>query len=205
MNDDTGRVMLLRITLVGTTPPIWRMIEVPESYTFWDLHVAVQDAMGWLDYHLHSFLSRVPATGELIRIGIPDGPLDDGIVSGREVPMTRYLAQSGDVVRYEYDFGDGWLHTIELLAIQPKDASLTYPRCVDGARACPPEDCGGIERYHDLLEILADPKHPEHEDMNEWLKGHAKNYYPFDPDAFDPAAVAFRDPEVRWRMAFEDL
>lgn len=197
-----SKVFRLRISLRDIEPPIWRLIDVPESYSFWDLHVAIQDAMGWLDYHFHSFNSR-PLKGPAVSIGIPDDEMDDGTLPGWEVPISRYLVNPGDALEYEYDFGDGWSHEVELADIHTREKARKYPVCVDGSRACPPEDCGGVPGYHELLEALADPLHPEYEGMVEWLKGHAKNYYPYDPDAFDCTAVQFSNPKERFRIAFD--
>ncbi len=180
-------VFRLRVSLRDIEPPIWRLIDVPGSYSFWDLHVAIQDAMGWLDYHLHLFKSA-PRKGPVVSIGIPDDELDDEILPAWEVPISRYLTSPGDALEYDYDFGDDWSHEIELLEILAKDRGTKYPLCIDGAGACPPEDCGGVPGYYELLEALADLDHAEHEDMVEWLKGHAKNYYPYDPDDFDRTA-----------------
>jgi hypothetical protein len=105
-------------------------------------------------------------------------------------------------MEYEYDFGDGWSHEILLEAILLKEKGITYPQCVAGERACPPEDCGGISGYYHLLEILRDPNHVEHEENIDWLKGHAKNYCPYDPEEFDCKGVRFDNPKKRWKIAF---
>ncbi|MFN2315317.1 MAG: plasmid pRiA4b ORF-3 family protein [Gemmatimonadales bacterium] len=108
------------VTLLEVEPPVWRRIEVPASYTFWDLHVAIQDAMGWLDYHLHLFRVRDDITGATAEIGIPNpDPFlgDPAWLPGWEVPVTGYLDEPGDRATYEYDFGDGWVHEVELVAI----------------------------------------------------------------------------------------
>lgn len=189
-----------RISLLDIEPEIWRLIEVPETYTFWDLHVAIQDAMGWLDYHLHEFVPerlRDPNTGH---IGVPQGPTDDEYVAGWEVPVARYFERPGDASRYEYDFGDGWIHMVRLEAIEPKERGVKYPRCVDGKRACPPEDCGGVPGYYRLLKVLANPHDEEHDEMVDWLKGHAKDYFPYHPDEFIPGTVKFWNPKKRWKM-----
>ena len=201
MSKAEPRVYRFRVSLLGTEPEVWRMIEVPESYTFWDLHVAIQDAMGWLDYHLHMFELEPPGESQPVLIGMP---MDDDFVEGHTVPITEYFAKPGDAATYRYDFGDGWEHEVKLISIEPAERGAEYPRCVDGAGACPPEDCGGPYGYSRLLEILADPNHEEHEEMVEWLKGHAKNYWPYDPGAFDPASVAFWDPKQRLRMRLGD-
>lgn len=201
-SDKQGHVLRFRITLSDIEPPIWRMIDVPESYSFWDLHVAVQDAMGWLDYHLHSFMPQASSGGISDPIGIPDADFDGGTLPGWEVSVADYFVSPGDCLGYEYDFGDGWHHQIQLVDIHPREPGQKYPYCVDGARACPPEDCGGVPGYYELLEILWDASHEEHESMVEWLKGHAKNYYPYDPNAFDPASAHFDSPKTRFKNAF---
>jgi hypothetical protein len=178
------------IRLRELRPPIWRILEVPSRASFWELHVAIQDAMGWLDYHHHSFTLKPRGGGRPLQIGIPD-EFDADVLPGWEEPIARWFTTPGDSAMYAYDFGDDWLHDLELIAIEPRARGVRYPRCTDGARACPPEDCGGVPGYLELLEVLANPAHPERDDMIAWLKGHAKNYYPYEPEAFEPAAVKF--------------
>lgn len=188
-----------KVTLDEVEPPVWRRIEVPAGYSFWDLHVAIQDAMGWLDYHLHVFLVRNPETGESEEIGIPDEGAfvgDPVALPGWETPVARYFRKLGDCATYEYDFGDGWVHEIELEAVSRRQPGTKYPRCLDGEGACPPEDCGGPGGYADLLKIVADPAHEEYESMMEWLGG------AFDKDRFSPEKVRFDNPKVRWRLSF---
>jgi hypothetical protein len=95
------------------------------------------------------------------------------------------------------------VHDVQLSAIALAEPGLEYPRCTDGARACPPEDCGGRGGYEELIGILADTKHPDRRSMIGWLKGHAKNYHPYRPDHFDPSAVKFANPEDRLRGMME--
>lgn len=202
MSKRPARVMRFRINLNGIEPPIWRVIDVPETYSFWDLHVAIQDSMGWLDYHLHLFNPPRRQGRIQSNIGIPDDEFDGGTVAGWEVPISRFFKEVGDTLEYEYDFGDGWSHEVTLTGILLKEPGLKYPLCVDGRRACPPEDCGGIGGYEGLLEILADPSHEEHEAMVEWLKDHAKSYWPYKPDEFEPGSVRFDHPKKRFKIAF---
>jgi hypothetical protein len=178
--------------------------EVPETYTFWDLHVAIQDAMSWLDYHLHVFEPETQGDSDPIRIGIPEGPTDEEYVAGWKVPITLYFSNPGDTARYDYDFGNGWSHEIRLVSVELKKSGVKYPRFIGGERACPPEDCGGVPGYYRLLEVLANPADEEHEETMEWLKGHAKNYFPYRPDFFDPNTVRFWNPKKRWKMAMEN-
>jgi hypothetical protein len=189
-------VLRFRIELLGVEPPVWRRIEVPEDYSFWDLHVAIQDAMGWEDYHLHAF--RV--VGSELVFGIPDEEGDDPFDTqpGWEFQIRDFFSQGTPLAVYEYDYGDSWTHEIRLEAFHPVDKEIIYPRCLEGSRRCPPEDCGGIHGYRNFLRVIADPSDPEHESMLEWIGG------PFDPEDFDPTRIHFDDPAERWRIAFED-
>ena len=185
---------------MDASPSIWRRIQVPEAYSFWDLHVALQDAMGWLDYHLHLFRVTDPDTRQAVQIGIPDEDAiesDEPILPSWDIPIALYFSSPGVVARYEYDFGDGWEHDLTLGAIRPREPDQKYPRCVDGARACPPEDCGGVGGYEDLLTVIRTPTHEEYESTLQWLGGR------FDPEKFDPERVKFDDPARRYELAFE--
>lgn len=188
MHDDApsaDRVLRLRVELSGVTPPIWREIEVPAGYDFWSLHVAIQDAMGWEDSHLHEFVLD-PKSGEAdsLIIGLPDPDAPDtGARPGWDYPIAPFVHQGAPAVEYRYDFGDGWEHLITCVAERNRsDPDEVLPRCVAGERACPPEDCGGPPGYEQLLQALRDPENPEHRDILEWLGGD------FDPQAFDPQA-----------------
>ena len=192
-----------KIELLEIEPLIWRLIEVPSTYNFWDLHVAIQDSMGWLDYHLHSFTLCQPRKRKPVLIGIPDDEFEDNTLPGWKVSLNQFFKEPGDEATYDYDFGDGWHHRIVLEGIYLQEKEKKYPSCLDGKRACPPEDCGGIPGYYNLLEILGNKRHEEHGDMIHWLKGHAKNYYPYDTEDFDPNRVKFWNPKKRWKMAFQ--
>jgi hypothetical protein len=199
-----GRLMAkvvyqFKITLKRIDPPIWRRILVPEKYNFWDLHVAIQDAMGWLDYHLHEFRIRRKHAHKVSKIGIPDEDRFEGdpiILAGWEIPISRFFAEIGTTAEYDYDFGDGWEHEVLFEGILLKDKKQTYPQCIGGERACPPEDCGGLWGYNHLLEVLADPEHDEYEQLVTWLDGR------YEPDEFHPEDVKFDNPKKRWKIAF---
>ena len=199
----TGQqALLVRIELQNVSPSIWRDILVPSDYSFWDLHVAIQDSMGWLDYHLHAFRILDPHSTATVEIGIPDEAIPLGanlVLAGWEVPVRLYLNEAGQAVNYEYDFGDGWEHQVMLKEIVPYERDTKYPICVGGERACPPEDCGGVWRYQTLLHAINDPVHEEHERTLKWLGTE------FDSERFDPAKVTFDDPKKRWKRAFEHL
>ena len=192
-----------KIELAEIEPTIWRVIQVPSKYSFWDLHVAIQDSMGWLDYHLHAFRVRMPHQRKNTEIGIPDDDFDDHtVLPGWEVPITDFFIEPGKLAIYDYDFGDSWSHYVLLEGILLKEKGIKYPTCIQGKRACPPEDCGGVPGYYRLVEILDNSKHPEHAEYVEWLKGHAKNYYPYEPAKFEPDKVKFWNPKKRLKMAF---
>ena len=103
-----------RIELIGIRPPIWREILVPARYSFWDLHVAIQDSMGWWDSHLHAFRQRVENRHGGAEIGIPTDDDFMEVSAGWEVPVVEYFSEPGDRMLYEYDFGDGWEHAVVL-------------------------------------------------------------------------------------------
>ena len=199
MNAMTGTVYQFKITLKGIRPPVWRRIQVPSTYTFWDLHVAIQDAMGWLDRHFHMFRIWDPGLDEMEEFGVWKEympPRERVVWMGLDVPVVDCFTLANR--KGEYDPADGWKHAVVLERILPRDRTQTYPICLAGRRASPPESCGGARGYEELLEIIADPSHEEYAEKLAWLDG------PFDPEKFDPAAVEFRDPQQQWKEAFED-
>ena len=188
------------IVLVGVDPLVWRRILVPGRYTFWDLHVAIQDAMGWQDYHLHEFKVLDPASMEQVRIVIPfdDEPYEKETLPDYLTPISDYFVYDNEIALYTYDFGDGWRHVVAFEDWVQPEKGVQYPQCLSGERRCPPEDCGGPGGYGLFLEAIQDPEHEEHEEYLTWVGGE------FDPEAFDPEQVRFDDPEERWRTAFEE-
>lgn len=187
-------ILQLKITLVASKPVIWRQILVPANYTFFDLHVAIQDAFGWEDCHLHQFFTNRPYGRndyQLIGIPHPDDPKE--MIDEREEKLLNWFKSPKDKLFYEYDFGDSWMHEIKVEKILSAEPKLKYPILIDGAMSCPPEDCGGIGGYYDLLGILADPDHPEHTDMLDWLE--LEKPSEFNPEQFDKTNIHFRNPK----------
>jgi len=178
----------IKVTLEWSKPPIWRRILLPKTTTLPRFHSTLQASMGWTNCHLHQVL-----VGQ-IRYGIPDPEFDTNIVDERRVPLSRLLREKGDSLIYEYDFGDGWRHLVELEKALPPDPSLTYPRCVAGERACPPEDIGGVPGYEEFLEAIRDPAHPDHSHASEWAEGR------FDQDTFDLNEANSRLSKGRLRL-----
>jgi hypothetical protein len=173
----------LKITLRGVSrPPVWRRVLVPGDVPLGDLHEVIQQVMGWDDYHMHLFSMG----GQ--EYGSPDPEL--GHASDRNVLLSQLLTGPGDRLRYTYDFGDDWEHDIVLEETRTAVPEETYPSCVAGKGACPPEDCGGAWGYAELKEILADPSHEDHQDMLDWLGLDAGK--DFDPKKFSVTEVNAR-------------
>jgi hypothetical protein len=190
-----SKVLRFKVELFEISPPIWRRIEVPGDYSFWDLHVAIQDAMGWTDSHLHAFEIEDAKLGRA-EIGIPDSEAKTPVITGWKRKLNKHFKNPGDHLIYEYDFGDSWRHSIVLESLSLAETGIRYPRCVEGAGKCPPEDCGGPPGFEEFLEVITDPGHEDHEDIMEWCGGS------FDPDEFDPKAVQFDDPAERLKALF---
>lgn len=194
-------VLQFKVALQGNEPEVWRRFQTPASYSFWDLHVAVQDVMGWQDYHLHEFRVKKPRGRKVWKIGIPDDEAEDTL-PGWTVPVFEYFKFPGDVAEYVYDFGDYWQHELLLEGLLLAEPDTSYPRCLAGDRACPPEDCGGPHGYQEMLKVLEDPGHAEYGDYVNWLGGQGSGGRPFDAGLFEAAAVVFEDPRKRFRNAF---
>lgn len=192
------RVLQFKIVLKDTRPQIWRRIQVLDSGTFWALHVAIQDSMGWLDSHLHEFFIPDIQTPNSVSVGMPDMYGYNNVLPGWDVPITRFFRNVGDRATYVYDFGDDWIHSVVVEKVLPVNPAITYPICVGGKRACPPEDCGGPWGYKSLLKALADADHPEHDNVVEWLEED------FDPADFSPEYVYFDDPDERKRNSLRN-
>jgi len=198
MKKKFDRVYQFKITLMDVRPSIWRRIQVPETYSFWDLHVAIQDAMHWLDYHLHEFEIVNPSTGIKTSVGIPgDEDFGKEILLEWKQKIADYFSMENRLAKYTYDFGDNWEHIIKLEKVLPRDKNINYPVCIGGKRASPHEDCGGVWGYEDFLKIINNPDHEEYEETIEWAGGE------FDPEYFDVKEIKFDDPAKRRKIAFE--
>jgi len=175
----------LKITLMGTKPPIWRRVLVSDSTPLNDLHDIFQIVMGWTDSHLHQFI-----VGQR-RYGEPDPEWDDDMLDESIVRLKSILKKEKDSLIYEYDFGDGWAHRVVLEKKLDYDQSKILPFCVTGRRGCPPEDVGGIWGYERFLEVYNNKQHPEHLEMLEW----AGEY--FQPEQLDVDEInqIFNEPQ----------
>jgi hypothetical protein len=168
-------VFQIKVTLEGNKPPIWRRLLVHSDITLSDLHHIIQAAFGWWDYHLHQFIVGGTYYGE----PHPDYFDYVDMHDEQDVTLGEFAASEGFKFRYEYDFGDSWLHQVLVEKVLPAELGQDYPVCIEGRRARPPEDVGGIGGYYHFLEAIQDPDHEEHEEYLEWVGGE------FDPEAFD--------------------
>lgn len=163
----------LKITLRGSRPPIWRRALVPGNLSLYKLHKAIQISMGWFDSHLHQFIIH----GRIYSKPDPDD--FQPVIDERRHTLNGISLFEKTKFIYEYDFGDGWEHLILVEKIGPREPGVSYPVCIAGKRACPPEDVGGIYGYEEFLEATRNPDHEEHDSYLEWAGGE------FDPDALD--------------------
>ena len=174
------RVYQLLVELDEVEPRVWRRLWVPDTLTLAKLDRVIQAAMGWTNSHLHEF----DVDGK--RYGIPD---DDGVHDAPTLDDRRHKvgAVLGDAVyrfSYTYDFGDNWRHTVTVEdRLLPYESFNSWPVCIAGQNACPPEDVGGVGGYTEFLEAIPDPSHDEHAAMWQWSGG------PFDPAGFDVNAT----------------
>jgi hypothetical protein len=170
-----AEIYQLKITLKYMRPPVWRRVQVASEITLAKLHRVIQEVMGWYDSHLHQFIVGATYYG----VPSPDDFSELEIKDERRVRVSQVLSKPKRKIVYEYDFGDGWEHEIVLEKILPSESKTRYPVCLGGARACPPEDCGGVGGYVDFFQAISDVDHEEHDEMLEWIGGE------FDPEEFD--------------------
>ena len=152
------KVIQFKVTLRYIRPPIWRRIVLPDNFTLAQLHDVIQVTMGWHDSHMHTFrISGVYYTSKQV-CAMED--MDMGMDMERDdLALLRDVAgRPKQKFIYEYDPGDSWEHEVVVEKILPIDPQGTYPVCLAGARACPPEDCGSFPGYGDILEALKAPK-----------------------------------------------
>ena len=148
----------IKITLQDSKPPIWRRVLVPSNYTLEQLHEIIQTSMGWENYHLYSF--------KISNKFYENEEIDDSL-DVKRFTIEKILKKRNKAL-YTYDFGDNWDHKIEVEDIL-KESEFKPPFCIKAVGNCPPEDSGGMWGYYSKLEILSDPKHPDHEEIKEWM------------------------------------
>jgi len=178
-SDRPAPVYQIKVGLRGAKPPIWRRLEVPADISLDRLHTIIQVAFGWDDSHLHVFETPYG------NFGTADAQL--GHRAEAPVTLEQVAPAANSKIRYTYDFGDDWEHDILVEKVLDRNETTAYPRCTGGRRAAPPEDCGGVWGYAELVDTLNDPDHPEHQDRLEWLG--LDDPADFTPDRFDAEAV----------------
>ena len=170
--------LLLLVTMREITPPIWRLLRVPDGFTLHQLHRVLQIAFSRLDYHLYAFeLGSRPFEA-------PDSESD--AEDATRMSLSELDLTPGAQFAYLYDFGDGWEHDIAVEAVlsMPSENGPDWsPRLLDGRRAAPPEDAGGPPGYQRIVAALSDPGYPEHEDVRSWAGA------TYDPEKFDAWAI----------------
>lgn len=199
-----GNTYQIKITL-SDEPPIWRIVLIPGDYTFTDFHVAIQDSMGWLDCHLYEFEVTNPVTGNREIIGTADDePFvsigENEIISGMKRKVFEVLSIENNKAKYIYDYGDYWVHQIEVEDIRPIIRNSKYPQCVNGVGACPPEDCGGISDYKFLLTTFNSESHNDKE--VDYAQNHWHRY--LSENAFRVKNIFFREPPSKQEVPKEE-
>ena len=172
----TKKIYQIQIALKNIKPKIWRRILVNSDILLVDFHRIIQTTMGWTNSHIHLFSDGFnqysPKEFEV-----------ESTKDSRTTKLDKILKVKKSKINYEYDFGDGWEHNILLEKILAPDEQLQIPICIDGKRNCPPEDCGGVWGYSDMLKVLKQPDHEEYESYIEWLGGK------FDPEYFNKEEI----------------
>jgi hypothetical protein len=191
-------ILEVRVELVHSAPSIWRQLEVRGSLALHQVHRVLQTVFGWEDAHLHRFTPDDPfaplgpADGEIPEVlqWIPGQECEEpGDRPEEDCTLEQLLTLGSGSAFYEYDFGDSWLHRLELVSLRAATTDTPPARLTDGARRGPLEDSGGLPGYEEIMDALADPAHPGHAEYAAWVADLAGSDAPFDPAFLDLAAV----------------
>lgn len=210
-----NNIYQFKVLLEDINPPIWRRIQVPEDFTFEELHKTIQLAMGWFNSHLHEFKTIEPRSNyrnyKTIKTPHPDdSDFDFGeIFDERKEKIKDWFFLEGEnnkkKMRYSYDFGDGWEHMISFEKILPAENDVKYPRVIKGARACPVEDCGGVWGYMDIVKALKNPEKNKKffderfggkEYFEDWMEDQGIDLENFDPEKFEIEEIYLEDMDI---------
>lgn len=191
-------VLEIRVELIDSEPAIWRRLDIRGAVALNQMHQMLQVAFGWEDIHLHRFTALEP----FVRLRPVNGDFPDDLQwlprqecldpddrAEEDLSLEQLLVLGGGRAFYEYDFGDSWLHRLELVSQRPADESAPPARLIDGARRGPVEDSGGAPGYEQLMDVLADPAHPDHAECASLVAEITGSDEPFDPAFLDVAAV----------------
>jgi hypothetical protein len=178
--DGLDEIVTIRVELCDSDPPIWREVEVPTSVTLKVLNDIIQIVMGWTNSHLWEF------TIGKKQYGLPadEDWRDKPLISAAGARLRDVLQPPKTTINYLYDFGDSWEHLLTVTGLRQGSPGLLYPRYLGGERNGPPEDCGGIPGFYAALEARADPSHPDHDEVAEWLGE-------YDPDLIDELQIGY--------------
>lgn len=205
-----AKIFQFKITLSGTKPPLWRRFQVPSDYNFFEFHSVIQNVMGWSGVCLHKcfFDSLIDNSLFEIKEDHPeDTRIDEYLFSNFPIPampsinelnvkLSEYfkLNDKDTKVLYEYDFISDWEHELFLEKILDPEEGVKYPVCLDGARACPPEKCGGIKEYHQIVKnVKKDKTSARYKVTMDYVRA-SENYMGvehYDTEKFDPADIDF--------------
>jgi Plasmid pRiA4b ORF-3-like protein len=188
----------VRVTLVDSEPEIWRQLEIRSAMALAQVHRVLQAAFGWEDMHLHRFTALEP----FVRLRPVNGEIPDDLQwlpkqeccdpddrPEEDLSLEQLFALGSGVAFYEYDFGDSWLHRLELVSRRPADEDSPPARLIDGARRGPLEDSGGLPGYEEIMDVLSDQSHPAHAEYSAWVADITGSDEPFDPAFMDIAAI----------------
>ena len=178
--DSFNEIASVRIELRHTDPLIWRQVEVPTSITLKVLHDIIQIVMGWFDYHLWEFSIGKQRYGLPMEASLGIEPP----IAASKIRLRDVLKPRKTIIDYTYDFGDCWEHRLTVTDVRAGQPGVSYPRYIGGERNGPPEDCGGIPGFYELLDAITDPKHPSHAHRKEWAGD-------YDPDTFDELPIKY--------------
>ena len=190
----TKTIARVHITLSDTHPPVWRRVDIPIEASLKMVHDVIQAAMGWQDYHLWQF------EADERRYGLPnkDWP-DSGLTAAKNIKVQALIDRGVWQFDYTYDMGDNWQHIIVIEAVESGSPRTKYPRYIDGAQRCPPEDCGGTPGFENFLDAIADPGHPDHAGLTEWYAGCYGGTY--QPETIDELITKRRVAAIAIRRA----
>ena len=182
----------LRIDLDGIAPGIWRRLVIPANANLGWLHAVIQLSMGWTNSHLHQFRMGDQVITDP-QFGLEQFEGDPPILDKKNVRVDELPLTKSERLVYEYDFGDSWIHVLTFEDLPKSIHGVeNMAQCIDGAWACPPEDCGSIPGYADLLSALGNPKHPEHKSIKSWLGR------PYDPEHFSAKKANVWLKKLKW-------
>lgn len=181
-SDSFNEIATVRIELQDTDPLIWREVEAPTSITLRVLHDIIQAVMGWCDCHLWEF--TIGKQRYVPPMLMDDAPGTLPMIAADKVRLRDVLKPRKTVIDYLYDIGDSWEHRLTVTSVRAGEPGVSYPRYIGGETNGPPEDCGGIPGFSQLLDVLADPEHPDHAFLKQWAGD-------YDPDTFDSLPIKY--------------